>query len=111
MSVRTDSTKRKRVSEELSVEVRDFEGCLARMRSTELQLSNFIASSSVKLNNTNQDKIRKLIGDIMDQAILQNNAIQFLLGRLIEQRDPVGAMTKKTDEVFTYADATKKVDP
>lgn len=106
-----ENTKKwKRMSDEISEELGDFEGCLGRMRNIELQLSNFIANSSVKINNTNQDKIRRFISDIMEQAILQNNAIHCLIGRLIEHKDSTTAILAKTDEVFSYGDATKKVE-
>lgn len=104
-----ESKKRKKLSDEISDEIGDFEGCIGRMRSTELQLNNFIASSSLKLNNTNQDKIRKLNADIMEQALIQNNnAIHCLLGRLVESREMAATRTDKREDVFSYAEITKK---
>lgn len=103
-----ESRKRKKMSDEISDEIGDFEGCLSRMRDTELQLNNFIASSSVKLNNTNQDKIRKFISEIMEQALIQNNAIHCLLGRLVESREIASIHMEKRDEAFSYAEITKK---
>lgn len=96
------------MSDEISDEIGDFEGCIGRMRNTEFQLNKFIASSSVKLNNTNQDKIRKPVPEIMEQFLMQNNAIHCLLGRLVESREMANTRTEKRDEVFSYAEITKK---
>lgn len=104
----TESRKRKRMSDELSEKIGDFEGCLGRMQNIELQLNNFIASSSVKMNKMNQDEVRRFVADLIEQSILQNNAIHCLLGRLVEAEEVMTTQPEKRDEVFPYADAAKK---
>lgn len=67
-----------------------------------------IGHPSTKINSTNQEKIRNIVMDIMEQAIIQSNAINALIGRVMENRDLVNMLSEKKDEAFSYADAVKK---
>lgn len=52
-----ESEKRKKVSEELSDEVGDFESCLRKNRDFEEQLTNFVAHGGTKISDSNQENI------------------------------------------------------
>lgn len=78
------------------------------IRSHTEDLINIIANPSIKINNTNQKELIRIIYAILDQAMLQINAINSLLGRLLEQRDMTNTLLNKRDRTQTYAEITKK---
>lgn len=103
-----ESKKHKRIIDEVEEEVGDFENCMSNIREYAEDLLNLIGHSSTKVNNTNQEKIKRMVMDIIEQAIIQSNAINSLVRRVIEQCELTSVLLEKRDEVFTYADATKK---
>lgn len=106
-----ESKKRKKVNEGLEVEIGKFELCMTRIGRKQEEFTSFIAHSS-KVNNTNQDKIRKLVLDVVDQTMIQSNAINCLSSRVIEQCvNLIEIYVNTHEEVFSYAYATKKTVP
>lgn len=104
-----ETKKCKKVSEDLTDKIGDFEHCMDRIREKQGQLMNFIAKSSVKLNNTNQDEIRRLVLDIVDQAWVQSNAVNCLLEKVIKQRELIEIYINKRDEAISYAVVAEKL--
>lgn len=96
--------KRKRVSEEIEEKVGGFTSNMDIIRNHSEALEN----PRLKINNTNQKDMRRVLYAIVEQAMIQNNAINSLMGRLIEQREVTNMVLEKRDSVFTYAEATKK---
>lgn len=100
-------SKKRKLSEEIEEEVGDFTSSMDCIRTHTEALINIIANP-VKINNTNQKELRRIIYAIMGQAMLQSNAINSLLGRLLEQRDITNTLMGKKDKPFTNAEATRK---
>lgn len=63
-------------------------------------LVNIIANPSLKINNTNQKEIRRVLYAIVEQAMIQNSAINTLMDRLMEQREVTNMILEKRDSVF-----------
>lgn len=91
--------KRKRVSDEVEAKVGEFENGMSFIRAYVEELLNIVGHPSTKINNSNQEKIRNIVMDIMEEAIIQSNAINALIGRVLENRDLVSMMVEKKDEV------------
>lgn len=80
-----ESKKYKRGSEEVEEEVGDFGSCMTIIRNQTEELMSIIANPSMKINNSNQNVMRRVLMEIVEQAIVQSNAINSLIRRLIEQ--------------------------
>lgn len=78
---------KKKLTDDITEVVRDFESCLPSITDYEEQLNKFMTDSKTKISDSNKDKIRGLVMDIVNQAISQSNTINCLLGSLIEQRE------------------------
>lgn len=104
----TESRKRNRASEEVEEEVGDFNSCMTNIRTQAEELINNIANPSIKINKTNQKEMRRVLMGIVEQTTIQSNAINYLIGRLTEQREITNMLVEKRDSVFTCADTAKK---
>lgn len=58
-------------------------------------LLNIIANPSLRISITNQKEIRRVLYAIVDQAMIQTNAISTLMGRLMEQREITNSVLEK----------------
>lgn len=52
--------------------------------------------------------MNRLLYAIVEQSMIQNNAINSLMGRLIEQREMTNMILEKRDNAFTYVDVSTK---
>lgn len=100
--------KRKRMSEEIEDEVGDFTGSMVSIMDYTEALINILANPSLKINKTNQEEIRRVIYAILEQAVVQSNAINLIMGRLIEQKEILNTVLKKKETTPTYAEIIKK---
>lgn len=88
MSVSESEAKtRKRLSEEVEEEVGEFSTCFDVIRTHTDAIVNIIANPSLKISRDNQKEIKRLLNVVVEQALIQNNAVSSFLGRLMEQKD------------------------
>lgn len=102
------SKKRKQVSEEVEDEVGEFTSSMDSIRNHSEALINIIANPSLKINNTNQKELCRIIYAIIEQAMVQNNAINFIMGRLLEQREITKMVLEQRESRSTYAEVAKR---
>lgn len=73
-------------------------------------LINIIANPSLKINNTNQKEMRRVLYAIVEQAMVQNNAMNSIMGRLLEQREITNMILEQRGSKPTYSESTKRED-
>lgn len=71
-------------------------------------LLNIMANPSLRVSKENQKEFRRVLTAITDQAQIQNNAINTLVGRLMEQRDITNNILNRKETVKSYEEVTKQ---